>query len=440
MRQRRSARKSALPWLCGVGLCWCVAAAGERTKEASRPMDGTPQVKSKEVFLKAQGKRVTQWASTFYARGTGLDMVCNATTTRRSDTVDTWQRRYSTDNGRRWSDWETVSFVKRVKKGVHRLYAKPGWADPKTGRLLTLVLEATLPTDNPMEGMKHWALRYRVSTDGGKTDAVDEPVVQKGGDYTPQHPVDGVWVGKNSIMMGAAGMRPIRTRRGHILVPVQITPIGPNGEYYNPGGGLTYHDSAVLIGTWRDDLKIDWELSQRVVADPKKSTRGCLEATIIEAPDGRIAMVMRGSNDRNRKLPGHKWYSVSDDGGFHWSPIKPWTYADGTPFFSPSSCSQLLKHTNGRIYWIGNISPRNTHGNSPRYPLAIGQVDPTSLLLVKDTVAAIDTRQPGEDADLQLSNFLAYEDRESHDIVVHVTRFFHTKGWRGDAYVFRIVP
>ena len=60
------------------------------------------------------------------------------------------------------------------------------------------------------------------------------------------------------------------------------------------------------------------------------------------------------------------------------------------------------------------------------------------MLLVKDTVREIDTRQPGEDADLQLSNFIVYEDRENGDVVLHMTRFFHSRGWRGNAYIYRI--
>jgi len=53
-------------------------------------------------------------------------------------------------------------------------------------------------------------------------------------------------------------------------------------------------------------------------------------------------------------------------------------------------------------------------------------------------VAKIDTLQPGEAEDLQLPNFFAYEDRESHEVLVHVTRLFHVDGWRGDACLYRL--
>ena len=46
----------------------------------------------------------------------------------------------------------------------------------------------------------------------------------------------------------------------------------------------------------------------------------------------------------------------------------------------------------------------------------------------------MDDRQPEEDELLTLSNFFAREDRETRQIVVHMTRLFAFKdGWVGDA-------
>ena len=41
--------------------------------------------------------------------------------------------------------------------------------------------------------------------------------------------MEGVYVGRNSVMLGDRTCRPITTRDGKILVPVQITPLGPDG-------------------------------------------------------------------------------------------------------------------------------------------------------------------------------------------------------------------
>jgi len=195
-------------------------------------------------------------------------------------------------------------------------------------------------------------------------------------------------------------------------------------------------ESAVLIGTWLEGGRIEWQLSQRVANTPDRSSRGAFEPTIAELPDGRILMVMRGSSTRS--TPGRKWFSISRDGGFTWEPIQPWTYSDGTPFFSPSSCSQLLPHSSGRLYWLGNITPRPPAGNSPRYPFVVGLVDPAGGLLVRDSVAVIDDRREGDSDRLMLSNFMACEDRETGDILLHMSRPFAGKGFTSPAYLYRI--
>jgi hypothetical protein len=220
---------------------------------------------------------------------------------------------------------------------------------------------------------------------------------------------------------------------------MQITPLGPDGKYYNPAGGYTYTEAIVVMGTWRKDGKIDWDISERVAIDPDKSTRGAIEPTVAEMPDGRMLMVMRGSNDSKQALPAYKWRSVSTDGGCHWSKPEPWTYDDGTSFFSPSSISQFVMHSNGRVYWFGNVCKENAKGNSPRYPLVAGEVDPVSLKLIRKSVTVIDDLQPGEDSSLQLSNFSLHEDRVTHDIILHLSRFF-SHNWTGDAWQYRIRP
>ena len=160
-------------------------------------------------------------------------------------------------------------------------------------------------------------------------------------------------------------------------------------------------------------------------------------------------MVLRGSNDAKPHLLGRKWMSISTDNGHHWSTPRPWTYADGQSFFSPSSCSQLLTHSNGRIYWIGNICPSNPRGNLPRYPLVIGEVDPASGGLICSTVNEIDSRRDGDWERMQVSNFFAREDRETGDIMIHCAPFDRTRetgtdgkpgemNWTSDAWLYRV--
>lgn len=389
----------------------------------------------------------------FYTRPSGVELCRLVSEQTKSDKADVTWRSFSTDNGLTWSEPTRIDTFTRVAGGMQRRYLHPGFVDPTTGTLITLINQAVLPTDNPLEGMTHGTLHYALSKDGGRSAYYEGAVVQCGGEYNADHPLPSVWVGKNAVALGAITCVPIGLRSGEILVPLQISPLGPGGNYYNPGGGYTYTDAAVLVGRWNQTGTLDWELSALVRGDPACSTRGMVEPTNAEMPDGRVLMVLRGSNDKRPALPGYRWYAVSTDGGRTWSAPQPWKYTNGNRFYSPSSCSQLLRHSNGRTYWVGNISPDNPRGNRPRYPLVIGEVDPKSLFLIKETLCTLDDRREGDLDTLAFSNFYAREDRVTHEILVHCSPIGqrsvtasrspphpNPKGfdWTANAYIYRI--
>jgi len=403
-----------------------------------------------DVFIPNRAANVRTGGFALYTRAAGPDLMRLHTEETESDKVDvTWQS-FSSDNGRTWSQATPVRTAWTVAGGTRRRYIQAGFVDPVADVLVLFIIEGVLPGDDPLEGMKHWGLRVALSRDGGRTFYHESPVVHRGAEFSPEHPLPGVWIGKNSVMIGDTTCVPIRIRTGEVLQPVQITPLGPDGEYHNPGGGHTYHDAAVLIGRWTAAGTLDWELSAYVRGDPARTTRGLLEPTLAELPDGRILMVMRGSNDRRPALPGYRWYALSADAGRTWSEPQPWTFTDGRPFFSPSSCSQLLRHSNGRYYWIGNVSPVNPRGNAPRYPLVIGEVDPRTALLKPETLCTLDDRQTTDAPYLAFSNFYAREDRETGEILVYCAPLGRRRGgpaadtrpaaqfeWTADALIYR---
>jgi len=409
-----------------------------------------PRLVGKSIIVPTTGPGVRLTGYAYYTRAEGVEMILHYSEQTRSDKADIAYQRRSDDNGRTWSDAVPLATHTQTPQGTVRRGRYPGFVDPQRDILLVMILQGTLPTDNPLEGMKHWTLHYSLSDDGGRTEYHQSQVIQGGAEYSAVHPLSGVWVGKNAAMIGDVSCRPIHIRTGQVLQPVQITPIGPDGEYENPGGGYTYHDAAVLIGTWNRSRQLDWKLSERVRADPKRSTRGMIEPTLAQFPDGRILMVMRGSNDVRPDLPGRRWYSISSDQGRHWTAPEPWTYEDGTSFYSPSSCSQLLVHSSGRIYWIGNISPTNPRGNHPRYPLVLGEVDRRTMRLKRATVCTLDDRRGGDAERMQISNFFADEDRLTGELRVYVAPLFRrppkpsaTGGgpaldWTADLWLYRV--
>ena len=140
-------------------------------------------------------------------------------------------------------------------------------------------------------------------------------------------------------------------------------------------------------------------------------------------------------------LPGRRWYTVSHDEGDSWEPVREWTYAGGGPFHSPSSMSQLLVHSSGDCYWIGNITPNPPDGNGPRYPLYIAEVEESVPALKKDTLTVIDDRDPDSDPErVQFSNFSVFEHPETGDVELYMTRYGETPGniWTANAYKYTI--
>ena len=335
----------------------------------------------------------------YYTTADGLELVSVHSHTSRSDTVEVAYVRRSEDNGRSWGEAEEWPMRFEDRDGMGRRHVRGGYVDPRTGRYLQVWTEGVLPTDDPLEGMRQWKLHYAVSEDGGRTRVVAEQIICAGQEFDAVHPLPGVTIGTNCVMIGDLGQLPLTRSDGAILMPVQSTPIGPDGKYYNPGAGYTYTDCLLLVGHWSEDGRLCWSCSERVCGDPERTTRGLVEPTIAELADGRLMMVMRGSNDAHNELPSHKWRALSADGGQNWGAVEPWTYSDGEAFFSPSACSQLIPWVDGRLLWAGNICAANPSGNRPRYPLVVGEVDRENGLLIRESMQAVD------DEMLTLSNF-----------------------------------
>ncbi|WP_291177860.1 sialidase family protein [Gimesia sp.] len=344
---------------------------------------------------------------------------------------------FSPDNGLTWEPVKpSPDFDKDLPYGYRRSpYGL--WRDPVNGNILSLFNCMDTPDKDPKAHEPRWQwhwyyLRYRVSTDGGRTYLYDKPIVQKGKQYSTEHPVDGVHISKNCYFLGDLGCDPIRTREGTILVPMQMPPLANDGKsLHNPGGGWYWLQTRILIGRWTENNDIEWGSSEPIVGDGKRTVRGLYEPTLAQMPDGNIICIMRGSNggksDPSNKLPSRKWLSVSKDGGHKWSKPEPWTYSDGEQFFSPSSMSELITHSNGRTYWIGNISEKNCQANHPRWPLVIGEVDPKTYGIIRENLVVIDTKLPDEE-DVNLSHWHSIEDRQTGNIVITTSRA--SKGYK----------
>ena len=385
-----------------------------------------------EVFLRSPAPGTAVIAQAYYTGASGGAMMSIEQRLSRSDTVDVAYYRYSKDNGISWSAPYEQPTGERRAEGMLRRHPRGGFVDRKAGRFLEFWVEGILPHDDPLEGMQQWNIFFSLER-GGEA----HQIIQEGAEFNSRHPLPGVYTGKNMVMLGDVASVPINAG-GEVLLPAIITSLGPDGQIYNPTHGYTYTDAIVLHGRWKRD-RLLWRASEPVKGDPARATRGMDEPTIEKLADGRLILVLRGSNDRNPALPAYRWVSYSRDGGWHWTPPAPWTFSDGQPFFSPSACSQLLRHSNGKLYWIGHIAPANPRGNRPRYPLYLAQVSVDSGLLVRDSLIKVDDRQPGDDETLMIYSIYGREDRRTREIAIHASRIVTPGGvFAGDAMLYRV--
>ena len=355
-----------------------------------------------------------------YACNDGLKMYRIRYEELKDDIYDRYRIGLSDDNGKTWAEVHHWEAGELVEGGVRRrLFLQGGNVMPNQDLLVMMGMEGVLRSDHPLDGMTHYYPICMTSIDAGQTWNESRPI-QEGEEFNEEHPFKSMWIGKNAIMPANV---PIVTRDGRLLVPCNVTTLGPDGEDFAPEGARTFTVAGVMIGTVGSGGRFDWHYGKAVHIPPEQSLRGAVEPALAEMQDGRVLMVLRANDGTVEKQGGRKWFSISHDGGRTWSPPGRWTYSDGTSFYSPSSISILLWHTSGDLYWFGNICLEQPKGNCPRYPLVVGRVNPDSLLLEKESVFTIDTRKEGDSDSLQLSNFCVYEDRPTGNLILHMTRW-----------------
>ncbi len=303
------------------------------------------------------------------------------------------------------------------------------------GEHLLQIVATTPGAPDTQAGSPLYKCWYRISADAGKTFSPFRLIMQAGN--SKDEPVKGVKIGRNGYTIPLTSAF-IKSSNGEIMVPVHLHPWDSEKQtIYNPANAYLFGDSGVLIGKWINNKQdIRWEFGEWARIDHKLSTRGLFEPSIAELSPGRFAMIMRGSNYTNSNLPGYSWISYSTDYCRTWSAPKPFTYADGSNFYTPASCSTLFRSVhNGILYWVGNITGKNPNGNHPRHPLVIGRVDEKNFGLIKDTVVTIDQRHPEKENErVELSNYKIMEHSRSAEIVIALTRrvdgvWAHAPSW-----------
>lgn len=412
---------------------------------------------TKEIYAEPPAKNTGACVSMDYA-GSGLRREEVRNNTGSSDWGDTIRRRYSEDNGRSWSDWEMLheewpSRGEWTKSRGENDSSIGSQFDKSSGKLIKPVFQRILKGD-PKEAMhKIWSGEklfwdqgfYQLSDDDGRTwSGIRQFKYEDGPDFDPDDWGSPAFIGANEMYIH--GMTVLSGGGAAVSATVPVPREDPGDEDINPAYPGRYAPGCVagamcFVGKWNGKA-YDWTGSQRISLPLRTSSRGLLEVNVNELNDGRLIMIMRGSNGGLDPIecPGRRWYSISEDGGRTFSEVTDLRYDTGEQFYSPSSICKAIRHSvTGKLYWFGNICDEPPRGNSPRYPLVVAEVDESIPALKKDTLTIIDARDPEKDTEaVQFSNFSVLEDRETHDIEVYLTRLGengtkHPEIWEANA-------
>jgi len=386
---------------------------------------GSPApIVKKEVWVEPPDPGVAVFGKAEYGGPSGLRMVRLYNTISSADCMNAQCRHYSEDNGKTWTPPEKLPDSVRYEGDMRREFAEgsPVCLDPSGQIYLKFSREIIMPKGDVLEGCKQRKIFYQISKDGGRAFGRLKQLIEKGIEFDESHYLKGVWHKKNSATLNSH----LVLSPKELLLAVYIFPVDDKGLLDNPLGGSTYSDIGFIKGGLTEDASdIEWSTTQVLRLEPAVSIRGMSEPCLANLSDGRILCIARGNQGaQGEATPGGSWLTVSQDQGWTWTPMKRLSFDDGGILYTPSSISQLLRHSSGRLYWIANIVSAPAEGNSPRFPLVLAEIDENKLAVIRNSLTVIDNRQKTESDTLQLSNFSAYEDREGHEIVVTLARLF----------------
>ncbi len=380
-----------------------------------------------------------------------------------SDWSDTHRERYSYDNGKTWLPWQIVFYEAPEQKGFVQsggpTQGGSGPLDPQSGMLIKRVFQRILEGDpgeavsSAFSGDRKFSDHgfYQLSADNGESwDDGHMLKYEDGPDFDPYDWGNPEYFRTNEMYIGGLCIH----SKGNVVyattLPVPFR--DEEDETVAVQFPNTYREGYVagamcFVGRWDPENKAyNWQTSNRIFLPRKVSSRGLVEIDISELKDGRLLLIMRGSNVNMDSLecPGRKWISISSDGGLTWSDITDLRYDTGEQFYSPATFARTLRSSaTGKLYCFLNISDTPPVGNAPRYPLQVAEIDEENVSIIKETVTIIDDLIPGLDSsNLQLSNFGLLEDRESNQVELTLTRIGERGGgpkiWDADTYRYLI--
>ncbi|MFO8079948.1 MAG: sialidase family protein [Armatimonadota bacterium] len=214
--------------------------------------------------------------------------------------------------------------------------------------------------------------------------------------------------------------------------------------YTDHVGGAGHHHGRLRLrlGEWNGG-RYAWSDGGVAEAGPDISSGGLAEPAAVELPDGRIFILLRAGDVRPQQnspgVPSVKRWCVSDDAGKTLSRPKILRYEDGTYLYSPRSFPGVWRsRTTDRVFVIVNTARSSAVNCDPRTSVEIGELDPATLTVRRDSMATIERKHPEHHPLVRLSNWSQIEERESGDLLLfmqlHMSEFCPVR----QGYDFRV--
>jgi hypothetical protein len=379
-----------------------------------------------ELYYPTAGPDKAQWISVSYIDGNLTRQEIHNTSSA-SDAYVNFQKRISKDNGKTWSAFIPLSQVtQQLPEGGMVKYPGNYTYDPALKILYQSVMRRHFPGKELYDYSEHDYIDHCIISEDGQE---IELKYEHGPDFDNNDPFDSSYLRTNRAYMG---QKVTVAKDGTAYYPMIC--YRPEHEHGINQGGVVLMRRNPETGAW--------SASNQQYISPNISSRGLLEPEVAILATGSLLIVCRGSNAEGLEhtlypdsLQGRKWYVLSTDGGETISPVKEFTYQDGSRFYSPSSIHTFKRSTkNGKLYWFANIVAKEPKGNSPRHPLCLVEIDESIPAVIKNSLALIDDRQSDEPDGIQLSNFSLIENRETLDFEIYLTKIGQVPDhlWHGD--------
>jgi len=415
-------------------------------------------------YREAREDAVTENYRQVYRDKEGLVRVETCSYQASSDFSSGTRQRISQDNGKTWSEWETLPETSGLlRHGPHEhLFPSHivGTWNPVHQHYVGTGVDRIFPDGHEAAYKRFWGgdplgfadhAYLGIRTEGGEQQH-QLVMYEEGAEFNPEDPLNPDHYSRNSCL---SGTNLIIDDNGDILFPIGVPAAkcceitGTDVNEHFPSAPHVLRNMIVMRGVWNGKT-YDLIPSRPILISDLKSSRGVDEPTIAKLSSGRIVVVFRGNNTPFKQwnsriepgTPGFKWYTYSDDGGKTFTDPVPWHFDDGEVIYSSASISRFIRdERNDRLYWIGNITDHKINGMNPRWPLCIVEVDDIYGLAKKETFTVIDTKRDGESDRVQLSNFGLLQDRETGKLEIRLAKlcqFNGQPGFKSESWLYKI--